>query len=402
MGTKARRDYLRALHTRYQRATVEEKGRMLDEFCQICGYHRKYAIRVLNGPRPPAVPAARRRRGASYDAAVTQVLAVVWEAAGYPWSVRLKALLPAWLPWVGARVPLTPQLEAQVLAISPRQIDRRLRARKTAIGRRLFGRTKPGSLLKHQIPVKTDHWDVTEPGFTEIDLVSHSGAWASGEFAHTFTVTDIHSTWTEERALLGKGEVGVVAGLEAMRQALPFALRGIDSDNGSEFLNGHLLRYCRRQDIQFTRGRPYKKNDNAHVEQKNWTHVRRLVGWERYDSPAAVALLNDLYTHEWRLMMNLFQPSVKLATKVRVGSRVRRAYDTPRTPLDRLRDCPTADAAAVAALVQLRDRTDPFALAAAIDRKLARLATLTTRPGARPAPAPPPTTPRVTSQTARR
>ena len=374
-----RREYLRAIYDRYRRSSVEQKGKILDEFCKVCSYHRKYAIRLLNGPRPEAYSGRRRPRGPSYGRPVIQALVQVWEAAGYPWSVRLKALLPLWLPWLRQRLALSAETERQLLAISPRQIDRRLRARKRILRRRLYGRTKPGTLLKHHIPIKTDHWNVTTPGFTEIDLVSHSGECADGEFAHSFNLTDIHTTWTETRAVLGKGQTWILEALEEMRQALPFRLQGIDSDNGSEFLNHHLVRYCRGQQIQFTRGRPYKKDDNAHIEQKNWTHVRKLIGWDRYDSPAAVGLLNDLYRNELRLMMNLFQPSVKLRRKERIGSRLRRTYDRPQTPLDRLRVGKHYDQKKVKELLQLRAATDPFELARTIEKKLDRIAALARR-----------------------
>ncbi len=377
-----RREYLRAILDRYHRSGAEQKGTILDEFCKVCGYHRKYAIRLLNGPRPEVRPRPRRVRGPSYGRIVIQALAQIWEAAGYPWSVRLKAMLPLWLPWLRPRVTLSAEQERQLRTISPRQIDRRLQPRKRVLRRRLYGRTKPGTLLKHHIPIKTDHWDVSDPGFTEIDLVSHSGDCAEGEFAHSFNLTDIHTTWTETYAVLGKGETGILAGLEEMRQALPFALRGIDSDNGSEFLNHHLVRYCRAGQIQFTRGRPYKKDDNAHIEQKNWTHVRKLIGWDRYDSPAAVGLMNDLYRHELRLMMNLFQPSVKLVRKQRVGSKLKRIYDRPQTPLDRLRACPGVDRAQVNELLRLRATTDPFELARTIEKKLDRIAALARHRGA--------------------
>ena len=380
MTAMGRHEYLREIYDRYRRSSAEGKGKILNEFCRVCDYHRKHAIRLLSGPSPKAPARPRRSRGPSYGRAVIQVVAQVWEAAGYPWSVRLKAMLPLWLPWLRQRVALTPKLERQLRAISPRQIDRRLASRKRVLRRRIYGRTKPGTLLKHHIPIKTDHWDVTHPGFTEIDLVSHSGDCAEGEFAHSFNLTDIHSTWTETYAVLGKGQTGIVAGLEAMRQALPFRLRGIDSDNGSEFLNHHLVRYCRAGQIQFTRGRPYKKDDNAHIEQKNWTHVRKVIGWDRYDSPAAVGLLNDLYRHELRLMMNLFQPSVKLLRKERVGSRLKRIYDHPQTPLDRLRACRDVDRTQVKELLRLRATTDPFELARIIEKKIDRLAALARRP----------------------
>jgi hypothetical protein len=309
---------------------------------------------------------------------VIQALTAIWEAAGYPWSVRLKALLPLWLPWARRRLGLSASVCAQLQAISPRQIDRRLSVTKRQLKTRRYGRTKPGTLLKHHIPVKTDHWDVTAPGFTELDLVAHAGHRADGEFAHSLNVTDIHTTWVETRAVLGRSEGRVQAALEEVRQALPFRLRGIDSDNGSEFINDHLYRYCQAQAIQFTRGRPYKKDDNAHIEQKNWTHVRKLVGYWRYDTPAAVAALNALYRDELRLFHNLFLPAVKLRAKERVGARLRRRYEAPRTPLERVQACPEADPRAVAALVRLRDRLDPFALAEAIDRKIEQLVALST------------------------
>lgn len=377
-----RREYLKAIFDRYQTGSRRQKGAILDEFCRICGYHRKYAVRLLRGPRPERYPKVRRARGPSYGRPVIHALSLVWEAAGYPWSVRLKALLPLWLPWLRQRLSLSAELERQLLAISPRQIDRRLRLRKRSLGHRLYGRTKPGTLLKHHVPIKTDRWDVRHPGFTEIDLVSHSGPCGDGEFAHSFNLTDIHSTWTETRAVLGKGQTGIVAALEDMRQSLPFPLKGIDSDNGSEFLNHHLVRYCGLRKIQFTRGRPYKKDDNAHIEQKNWTHVRRLLGWERYDTATAVGLLNDLYRRELRLMMNLFQPSVKLVRKERVGSKLKRVYDAPQTPLDRLRKTrgkKSIHRTAVDALLQLRATVDPFELSKTIERKLDRIAALAAR-----------------------
>jgi hypothetical protein len=380
MGSKARWEYFRALYERYRKAGREAKQAMLNEFCSNTGYHRKYAIRLLNGPPPGRrrVAAVRARR-CRYSREALSVLAEVWEAAGYSWSVRLKALLPNWMPWIRRRYKLSPKIERQLLGISARQMDRRLRARKTEQQRRLYGRTKPGLLLKHQIPIKTDCWDVDQAGFTEVDLVSHSGNSADGEFAHTLNVTDIHTTWTESRAVLGKGQSGVKAALDEVQNALPFRLLGLDSDNGSEFINWHVKGWCEQGKIQFTRGRPYKKDDNAHVEQKNWTHVRKLLGWDRYDSPRAVEAMNDLYRHELRLWLNLFLPSVKLKEKIRVGSKLRRVYEAPQTPLERVLACSQADPDRMAELKRLRDRLDPFRLARVIDQKLERIYRLTNR-----------------------
>ena len=383
MEASARREYVLAIAGRYHTATRREKGRILDEFCQVTGYHRKSALRRLRS-RPPGA-ARRRGRPVRYGPLVAPGLREIWTAAGYPWSVRLKALLPLWLPWARRRLRLSAAVCALLQDISPRQIDRVLRPAKRTLKTRRYGRTKPGTLLKHHIPLKTDRWDVRVPGFTELDLVAHNGSRSDGEFAHSLNVTDVHTTWNETRAVLGRGEVAVQEALEAIRRTLPFRLRGIDTDNGSEFINDHLYRYCQALEIQFTRGRPYKKDDNAHIEQKNWTHVRKVVGYLRYDCPAAVTVLNDLYQHELRLFQNLFLPSVKLVRKERVGARVRRRYDAPRTPLDRVRICPEADPAAVARFLALRDRLDPFALSAAIDRKLARLEDLAT-PGRAPVP----------------
>jgi len=301
---------------------------------------------------------------------VVTVLAAVWEGAGYPWSVRLKAILPIWMPWIRQRYKPSAETERQLLRMSARQMDRRLAGKKSRCKQRLYGQTKPGTLLKHHIPVKTDSWNVTQPGYAEIDLVSHSGNSGEGEFGYTLNLTDIHTGWTESRGLLGKGQEGVRQALEEIQKGLPFELLGLDSDNGSEFINWHLESWCKQSQIQLTRGRPYKKNDNAHIEQKNWTHVRKLLGWERYDSCEAIEAMNDLYQNELRLWLNLFLPSVKLLKKVRVGSKVRRVYDGPQTPLERVRACPQADRKEVARLEDMRKRLDPFQLARTIDRKL--------------------------------
>jgi transposase InsO family protein len=380
LGNKGRREYLQAIYERYRKAGRKAQKVILNEFCANTGYHRKYAIRLLNGPRPEKRRQRReRRRGLSYSAETVALLTAVWEAAGYPWSVRLKALLPLWMPWIRKRFRVRPEIAKQLLHISPRQMDRRLKAQKTQRRRRMYGRTKPGYLLKHHIAVKTDRWDVQIPGYTEVDLVSHSGNSASGEFAHTLNVTDIHSTWTESRAVLGRGEETVQRALNEIATGLPFALLGVDSDNGSEFINWHLKRWCDQKQIQLTRGRPYKKDDNAHIEQKNWTHVRKLLAWDRYDTHEAVAAINDLYSQELRLWLNLFLPSVKLVKKVRVGSKVRRMYDAARPPFERVRECAQADAQKVAKFEELRKRLDPFQLSRTIERKLERISRLANR-----------------------
>lgn len=374
MEYEARWEYFRVIYERYRQADRKGRQVILNEFCSTTSYNRKYAIRLLNGP-PPEQRRVRRPRGRKprYGKQVLSILSAVWEAAGYPWSVRLKALLPGWLPWIRKRYRLSPEMEKQLLGISARQMDRRLQAKKQQQKRRMYGRTKPGTLLKHHIPIQTDSWDVKTAGFTEIDLVSHSGNSGEGEFAHTLNLTDIHTGWTESRALLGKSQVAVQQALDGIKANLPFPLLGLDSDNGSEFINWHLQRWCQQNRIQLTRGRPYKKDDNAHIEQKNWTHVRKLLGWERYDSQAAVEAINDLYRRELRLWLNLYLPSVKLLKKVRVGSKVRRVYDQAQTPFERVLSCTTHGRKQVAELKRLRSSLDPFVLGQSIQKKLDRI-----------------------------
>jgi len=376
VGPRAIGEYLRRMRERYERARKEARGLLLDEMAEVTGYHRKALIRRMHGGEPRR--GRRRGRPRQYGPTVVAALRLIWVAAGHPWSARLKALLPAWLPHARRHMALSQETERKLRAMSPRQMDRCLAKDRRTLQRRLYGRTKPGRLLKHHIPLKTDRWDVAAPGFTEIDLVSHSGDCADGEFVHSLHVVDIHTAWVETRAVLGKSQVRVQEALATIRAALPFVLCGIDSDNGSEFINAHLLRYCQTAGIQFTRGRPYKKDDNAHIEQKNWTHVRKLVGYERYDTTTAVEALNALYA-EVRLLQNLFLPSVKLVARERVGSRVRRRYDAPQTPLERLLAGGQGDPATIQALVRQRARLDPFALAARIDQQLERVYGLANR-----------------------
>jgi hypothetical protein len=376
MELKNRKAYMDAICERYHKSPKPSKTRILNEVCEVCGYHRKYAIWKISQwrARPSqAPPRKRRRRGQLYPPEVMRIVEKVWAKAGYPWSVRLKEILRLWLPWIQGRFGLTETQQAKLLVISPSTIDRSLRDRKRRLRRRIYGRTKPGTLLRHQIEVRCEHWDVKVPGYLELDLVSHSGECSEGEFIYTLNLTDIASTWDESRSVMGKGEKGIIEALQQIADALPFPVLGIDSDNGSEFINWHLKAYCDERDLHFTRSRPYKKDDNAHIEQKNWTHVRKLIGWDRYDSPQALAAMNDLYAHELRLYMNLFQPSVKLVQVIRKGSRRTRRYDQPRTPLDRLSDSNTADFQKIEELRALRDRTDPFELAARVQQKLETL-----------------------------
>ncbi len=393
MARRSKQEYLRSIYDRYQHAPRAQKGTMLEEFCKVCGYNRKYAIWLLNRPLPEATV---RKRGAprspTYNRAMVRILAKVWEASGYLCSQRLKAALVHWLPWIRQHFELTQPLEDQLLAISARQMDRRLRETKHIVKRRLYGTTRPRSLLKQMIPIKTDHWDVNRPGYLEIDLVSHSGASAVGEFVHSLDCVDIATCWVERKAVMGKSALGVLNAVTEIEHQLPFPLKGIDSDNGSEFINNRLLAFCQQRPaghtIQFTRSRPYKKDDNAHIEQKNWTHVRKLMGWDRYDTAKAQEAANQLYD-ELRIFQNLFQPSMKLRCKIRIGSRLIRRYDTPRTPFERVVESRKGDPKKLAALKHTLKTTDPFELSTRIDQQLQRIYKLASHADRAPRERPP-------------
>lgn len=368
-----RMNYIEKVWWRYKAASKVLKGKMLDEFCKICGYkNRKYAIRKLGNCPPEVKPKVLipRSRKKTYGPGLLKIVESVWEEANYPWSVRLKEIIRIWLPWVKKHYQVKEEVEKKLLSISARTIDRHLRCKKIKMKRRIYGHTKPGSLLRHHIPIKTEYWDVKGPGFIEVDLVSHSGDCSEGEYIYSLNLTDIYSGWVETHAVMGKGEEGVFKALLKMRLCLPFKILGIDSDNGGEFINYHLWRYCDGEGIEFTRSRPRKKDDNAHIEQKNWTHVRKLLGWDRYDSLEALSAMNDLYRNELRIWMNLFQPSVKLIKTKRIGSSLKRSYDKPLTPLDRLVACQEANSTKLASYESLRARTDPFELSKRINQKL--------------------------------
>jgi len=373
MNLEFKMKYLKNIYQRYHKAIRKVKKQILDEFCTVCNYNRKYAIWLLNNPLKEKKIKSTRKGNFIYSQEIISILEAIWEASGFLWSQRLKAALPLWIPWVKQKFNITPEIEKQLLSISPAQIDRRLKNKKNRAKKKIYGTTRPGTLLKHQIQVKTDNWDVTVPGFLEIDLVSHSGSSADGDFILSLNCTDIHTTWTETRAVMGKGQDLTLDAIIDIKNSLPFALRGIDSDNGSEFINYHLKRFCDNNKIQFTRSRPYKKDDNAHIEQKNWTHVRKIFGYIRYDTKFALNLMNDLYRNELCWFQNFFQPSVKLLKKIHIGSKLKRVYDKPITPFQRVCECKNVNPVKVAELKKLALSLNPFELSKTIDRKLNKI-----------------------------
>jgi hypothetical protein len=341
---KERKAVTAVMVARYRRASKKQKGCMLDELVALTGYHRWYAVGLLRGhgtspdERRGRINRRARQRSRVYDAAVLAALRRVWVIMDCICGKRLAAVLPETIAVLERHGEL--QLDAatrqKLGAISAASIDRLLAAERRRLNVRGRSGTKPGTLLKHQIPVRTfAEWDQGQPGFVEIDLVGHDGGFAQGDFCQTLDVTDVASGWTETQAVINKAQVWVFEALQLIRGRLPFALKGIDSDNGSEFINHHLLRYTRQEHITFTRGRAWKKNDGCFVEQKNYSVVRRAVGYARYEGSAQLRLLNELYAH-LRLYTNFFQPVMKLIGKERTGARVKRTYDRPCTPYQRL------------------------------------------------------------------
>ena len=336
MGRNSKSEYLRAIWDRYQRAGRRYKSQILDEFCAVCAYSRKYAIGLLRrqpGRRRKKPGPARR-----YDACVFAPLKALWLATEQLCSKRLKAALPLWLPFYeqehGA---LAEPVRQKLLQISAATIDRLLKKERARYrGKGLCG-TRPGGRLKHQIPIRTDNDDVDRPGFLEADTVAHCGNSLAGDFIWSLTFTDIFCQWTENRAVWNKGAAGVLEQVKDMEAKLPFELLGFDVDNGSEFLTHHLWRYLldRPRPVPLTRSRPYRKNDQAHVEQKNWTHVRQLLGYQRLEQPELVPWINELY-RTWGRLHNFFHPNLKLLSKTRQGAKTIRKYGPPQTPYQRL------------------------------------------------------------------
>jgi hypothetical protein len=373
MTKNGKRELLEAIRPRYLRASTTEKTHILDEFVAITGYHRKYAIRLLkHGRKQPR----REKRGRSkvYQGEVISALIKVWEVCDRICSRRLHPFLPeivAVLEREGELV-LSEETKGLLLRMSRASMDRCLQSVRYQ-RRRGRSTTKPGTLLKQAIPVRTfADWDDVRPGFVEMDLVAHGGDSAHGEYLHTLNVVDIATRWSECLILANRSQRQVTAAMDRLRARLPFPLLGIDSDNDSAFINDNLYRYCQQEQITFTRSRPYKKNDQAHIEQKNWSVVRRLIGYDRYESAEEQALIEAIY-QDWRLYVNFFQPVLKLVEKRRVDNKVRKRYDTARTPFQRVLESPDVSEEDKERLRQIYAMLNPVALRRRIDENLERL-----------------------------
>lgn len=362
--------YLKQLQRRYRKASKKERTAILDEFVKTTGYHRKHATAVLNGRRERVPGPIRRPRRKVYGADVARELAHLADLFDNICSKRLRAALDAELPrlYQAGVGPVSPGCYEKLMAVSPATIDRLLTREQPVIGKRR-GFTKPGTLLKDCIPIRTwADWDEDRPGFSEMDLVDHSGGLVIRGQDHAWTLcfTDICTTWTESVAVRNKAQIHVFEAIQKAQQRLPFPLLGVDSDNGSEFINDQLYRYCLREKITFTRGRAGRKNDNAYIEQKNWSVVRRAVGYYRYDTPEQLDLLNSLYAL-LHFYGNFFLPTMKLREKVRVGSKVKRVYDDPQTPYARTLASDLVSEEDKAQLREVYSRLDLLALRQRID-----------------------------------
>jgi len=310
-----------------------------------------------------------------YGAEERKVLEMIWLASNRLCSKRLKAALPIWLPYYERQEGTLPlPVREKLLMISARSLDRLMQPVRRKHGTRGRSGTRPGSLIRSQVPIKTEHADVHKPGVMEADTVAHCGLSLDGSFVWSLTLTDIFSGWTTLRAVWNKGFAGVKTAIEDIESGLPFRITGFHSDNGGEFLNYHLIRYFseRDQPVDFSRGRPYHKNDTAHVEQKNYTHVRLMLGYSRIENPDLIPVINELY-RSWELFNNLFCPSLKLVHKEKIGSRYRKQYDAPQTPYQRLMNCPDIPELIKTHLTELVCNHNPLKLSRYIDHQQAKI-----------------------------
>jgi hypothetical protein len=369
MSNKAKREYLKEVKKRYFSSSKQQKQSILDEFCKNCNYNRKYAIRLINKDTSVIKIKKRAGRHKKYDdPVIINFLRDLWISSNLVCSKRLKVMIALWLPFYPK--PISENQKNLIVCISSASIDRILHRVKRKYKKLGLCSTKPGSLIKKQIPIKTNQWDESRPGFFEADTVAHCGSSLSGSFVYSVNLTDIATGWIETRACWGKGQIGVFEALKSIKSALPFKILGFDSDNGTEFINYYLVKFFKNNHIEFTRSREYHKNDNAHIEQKNWTHIRQYLGYHRFDNPDILALLNNLYSNQWPLFFNFFVPSVKLIAKHRIASKTIKKYDKPKTPFQRLLDSNMITAKSTAKLSALYKSLNPFLLQQSIKEQI--------------------------------
>jgi hypothetical protein len=374
MSQRSKQELLEEIRPRYLKAKRSEKATILDEFVAVTSYHRKYATRILKHGRPRQ---SGKKHGFHkiYQGEVVVALEQIWEVCGRICSKRLQPFLPEMVKVLErcGELRLTEQTKMLLLQMSRSTIDRCLGPVRFEHPSHGLSTTKPGSLLKKAIPVRTyTPWDEDQPGFLEIDLVAHCGGTMEGQFLYTLTCVDLSTGWIECLAVRRRTQQAVFEAIQAMRTYLPFLLLGIDSDNGSEFINDLLYQYCLSEKITFTRSRPYQKNDQAHVEQKNWSVVRRLIGYDRFETEEEYLLLQSIYA-DLRLYANFFQPVLKLVSKEHVDKKLVKRYDTAATPFQRILAAKEIPLETKARLTNLYVQLNPVQLRTSIDEKVAKL-----------------------------
>jgi hypothetical protein len=373
MDLMARKQYLENLQQEYSQSSKNGKTKILDEYIKNTGHNRKYIISRFNDPNLLSSPSqVKKKRKSFYDSVAIGALETIWEIFDYPCGQRLKPILITEVERLRQfkEIIISDDVAAKLKKISPATIDRKLKDKKKHLKKFHFSTTRPGSLLKRKIAVRLTEWDTSRVGYLEADLVAHCGSSAAGQYINTLSLTEISSGWWEGQAIMGKGQSATLEALKKLRARTPFDWRGLDSDNGGEFINTPLWKYCIEEKIEFTRSREYHKNDNAYVEQKNWTHVRKIFGYQRYDTPQELAIINDLYDNELWFYKNFFQPVMKLFIKKRIGGKVTRKYLPPESPLKRVLQSEQVSIEEKQKLRDLYQILNPAQLKRAIDQKL--------------------------------
>lgn len=376
MNKMSKREYLVELKKKYRKAKKKKRGQFLDDFCDFTGHNRKYAMDLLNKPLKSKWKHPKVRLKV-YDQEVIEALLRLWDAADFICGERLHPYIPELLEKLleCREIQITREAKTKLLKMSMGTVKKILRNQKRKTHIKIKGTTKPGTLLKHQIAIRYGPWEEVDPGWCETDTVAHCNDDVSGEFIYTLNLTDISSSWSEQVAIWGKGEQATVKEMENIRQRLPFKLLGLDPDNGSEFINWHMHRYCKKNAITLTRSRAYKKNDNAHIEQKNWTAVRQLVGYDRLEKKAQLKILNELYANSWRYYVNFFQPVMKLKEKIKdtKTGKTKKKYYEAETPYRRLLEHKEISQETKEMLQSIYKELNPFKLKVEIRAKIAEL-----------------------------